>query len=50
MDDVTDYKFKPLTHKIIKLDKSFINLYVEKCFESEIIVSSTQRMRGILDA
>ena len=41
MVDVIDYGFKPLTDEIIKPEESFMNLYVERFFESEIMVSST---------
>ena len=48
MADVTDYNFKPPMDKIIKQEEYFINSYVDKWFESEIRVSSTQCMRRIL--
>ena len=33
MIDVSNYDFKPLIEKIVEPEKSFINLYVEKCLE-----------------
>ena len=35
MADVTDHSFKSRIEKYIKLEESFINLHVNKCFESE---------------
>ena len=49
MVDLSNYKVKPLTEKIVKPKKSFINLYVNECLESESTISSTSRMRIILD-
>ena len=46
---VTDYSFKHLMEEIIKPEEYFINPYVDECFESEITVSSTRKMRRILD-
>ena len=50
MVDVSNYKFKPITDKAVKQEESFINLYVDKCLESENTISSTRWMRRILDA
>ena len=49
MVDLTDYNFKPLTGKVIKPEESFINFYVDECFESERTVRSTRIIRRILD-
>ena len=49
MVDLNNYKVKSLTEKIVKPEKSFINLYVNECLESESTISSTSRMRIILD-
>ena len=46
---VSNYNFKYLTDKIVKLVESFINTYVEKCLESESAISSMRIMRIILD-
>ena len=42
--DITDYGFKPSTDKSIMTEESFIIIYVNECFKSEITVSSTCRM------
>ena len=46
---VSNYNFKSLTDKIVKLVESFINTYVEKYLESESAISSMRIMRIILD-
>ena len=50
MVDLRNYDFKSLTDNIVKLEESFINLYVDECLESESTISSTRRMRILLDA
>ena len=49
MVDLNNYKVKSLTENIVKPEKYFINLYVNECLESESTISSTSRMRIILD-
>ena len=41
MVDLSNYKFKSLTKKIVKPEESFINLYVGDCFKSKSTISST---------
>ena len=50
MVDVDYYDFNILTPKTFKPKESFINAYVNECFESESVISATRRMRRILDA
>ena len=50
MNDLINYKFQPLTEKIVKLEESFINSYVNKCLEFKSTISSMRRIRSILDA
>ena len=50
MVDVRNYEYAPLTDKIIKPEKSFLNQYVDAHFESENTINLTQRMRRILYA
>ena len=50
MFDVSNYGIKYLTDKIVKPEESFINAYVNECLKSEGAISTTCRMRGILDA
>ena len=50
MVDIRNYYFKPLTDKKVKPEESFINSYVDECLESEGTISSTRRIRRILDA
>ena len=47
MIDVSNYDFKTLIEKKVKPEKSFINVYVDKCLESEDTISSTPRI-GII--
>ena len=47
---LSNYDFKYLTVNIIKPEESFINLCANKCLKSESTISSTRRMRIILDA
>ena len=49
MVDVTNYSFWFITDKTVKQEKSFVNAYVDKRFESENAISSKLRMRRILD-
>ena len=49
MVDLSNYEVKSLTYTIVKPEESFINLYVNECVESESTISSTSRMRIILD-
>ena len=50
MVEVRDHHFKLLTDKKVKPEESFINAYVDKCLEYEGTISSTRRIRRILDA
>ena len=50
MVDFLKIEFESLTDKIVKLEESFINSYVNECLKSEITISSTRRMRKSLDA
>ena len=50
MVDVRNYDFKYITEKTVKPEESFVNLYVNECLESDSPISSTHRMRRILDA
>ena len=50
MVDVNNYDFNIVTSKIVKLEESFINAYVNECFEYESAISATHKMRRILDA
>ena len=49
MVDLSNYKVKPLTEKTVKPEESFINFYVNECLEYKSTISSTSRMRIILD-
>ena len=48
MVDISNYNFKPLTDKMVKLEYSFINVYVKECLKSEGTISPTRRMSRIL--
>ena len=48
MVDSSNYDFKSLTENIVKLEESFINLYVRKSPKSESTIISTHIMRLIL--
>ena len=50
MVDVSNYDFMSITDKIVKTEESFINSYVNESFESNSAISSTLRMRRIIDA
>ena len=50
MVDVSNYVFKSLTDKIVRLEESFINSYVDKCLESDSKISSTRGLRRFFDA
>ena len=50
MVGVSNYDFKSITDKTVKTEESFVNSYVNKCFESDNAIESTRRMRRILDA
>ena len=50
MVDVSNYNFKYITDKTVKPVESFVNSYIDKCLESDSTISSTHRMRKILDA
>ena len=50
MVDVKKYNFKSITDKTVKPEESFLNLYVNECFESDNTISSTRIMRRILYA
>ena len=49
MVDINNYGFNILTGKTVKPEESFINTYVDECFESESAINATHRMRRILD-
>ena len=49
MVDVSNYDFKYITDKTVKPEESFVNLYINECLESKNAISSTYRMRRILD-
>ena len=48
--EVSDYDFKFITDKTVKLEESFVNLYVDGCIKSDRTISSTRIMRRIIDA
>ena len=48
--DINNYDFNVLIAKTVKPQESFINAYINECFESESAISATRRMRRILDA
>ena len=50
MVDVRNYDFNIIMAKTVKPEESFINSYVDECFESNSAISETQIMRRILDA
>ena len=50
MFDLSNYDFTAVTDKTVKPEESFINAYVGECLKSESAISSTQRMRIILDS
>ena len=50
MVDVSNYDFKSITDKTVKLEESFVNSYVNECLESANTIKSTRRIRRILDA
>ena len=49
MVDVNNDDFKSITDKTFNPEEYFINLYVDECIESDNTISSTHRMRRILD-
>ena len=49
MVDVSNYNFKSITHKTVKPEGCFINLYIDKEFKSDNPIKSTRRMCRILD-
>ena len=49
MVDASNYGFKSITDKTIKLEVSFVNLYIDKLLESNSTINSTRRMLRILD-
>ena len=49
MVDMSNYNFESITDITVKLEESFINLYIDKEFESNNAIKSTNRMRRILD-
>ena len=49
MDDVINYDFKSITDKTVKPEEYFVDLYVNKFFESDNAIGLTRRMRRILD-
>ena len=50
MLDVQKYDFKPLIDNVVKPEESFITAYVDECLDSKGTISSTFRIRRILDA
>ena len=50
MVDVITYAFKLLTQKIVKPEENFINAYFNEYLKYEGSISSTRRMRRIMDA
>ena len=49
MVDVINHDFKYITDKTVKLEELFVNSYVDKLLESNSPISSTHRIRRILD-
>ena len=49
MVDLSNHDFKYLTDKTVKLEESFVNYYVDNFFEFDKAISSTHRMRRLLD-
>ena len=47
--DVSTYDFKYLIDNKVKIEESFINVYIDKCLESEGTIIPTSRIRRILD-
>ena len=50
MVDVSNCNFNIITAKTVTPEESFINSYINECIESESAISTTLRMRRILDA
>ena len=51
MVDMCTYEYTNLSWKgHVKPEESFMDTYVEECFKSEKVHSSTRRLRKILDA
>ena len=50
MLDAITYDFKPLTDRKFKPEESFIKVYANECLESRGTITSTCRIRRILDA
>ena len=50
MVDERNFYYTPLTDKIINLEESFLNFYVDECFKSENLINPNQLMCIILDA
>ena len=50
MADLSNYDFKSSTTKKVKMKEYFLNPYDNECLESDSSISSTRRMRRILDA
>ena len=48
MVDFLKIEFESLTDKIVKLEESFINSYVNKCLKTESTINSTRIIRRIL--
>ena len=49
MVKVINYDFKSITYKTVKPEEPFINFYVDELLESDSTMSSTRRIRMILD-
>ena len=50
MVDVNNYEFKYITDKTVKPEDYFIKSNVNECLESDSAMSSTRRMRRILNS
>ena len=47
--EFVSYNFEYLTDKMVKLEESFINSYVDECLKYNSAMSSTQRILIIID-
>ena len=50
MVDISNYDFTSITDKIVRLEEYFINSAVNEYLETDSTISSTRRMRVIIDA
>ena len=46
---VSNYEFKSITDKTVKLQEYFVNSYVDEWLKSDSAINSTRRMRRILN-